>query len=170
MRKIGLILGFLLSSFMLLSQEGDTTGVEYPKPYVVDGDTIGAILTIDQLNKIDKDDQLLKMYKDLLSSYEETDDFCISIVDDYEEQITSYEVKVGELKKNLKDKDIVISKLREKVALYEENEGSYEEKLNNKDEIINEKDEVIDGMKKKMLWGGIGAGLTVILVIILAIL
>lgn len=170
MRKIGLILVFLLSSFILLSQSDSTDVQEYPKPYVVDGDTIGAILTIDQLNEIDKDDQLLVMYKDLLSSYEESDDFCISIVDDYENQISVYEVKVSELKKNLEDKDIVISKLREKVALYEENEGSYKEKLDNKDEIIEEQDEVIDGMKKKMLWGGIGAGLTIILVTILAIL
>jgi len=169
MRKISLILVFLISSFTLLSQTDTTEVEEYPKPYIVDADTIGGILTIDQLNEIDKDSQLLEMYEDLLASYKETDGFSISIIDDYEEKIGVYEVKVGELRNLIEEKDVVIKKLREKVGLHEDNETSYKEKLTNKDKIIEEKDEVIGDLKKKMTWGGIGAGVIIIVVTILVI-
>lgn len=172
MTKIGLMLTFLISTFVLFSQNIDSTKNEneYPKPYIVDGDTIGGILTIDQLKKVDKDEQLLDMYKDLLSTYKESDDFSISIIDDYENQISVYKVKVNELKQIISDKDIIISKLNRKVSLYEENEKSYEKTIENKDKVIKEKDIIIKNQKKKMIWGGIGAGALLILVTILSIL
>lgn len=172
MTKIGLMLTFLISTFVLFSQNIDSTKNEneYPKPYIVDGDTIGGILTIDQLKKVDKDEQLLDMYKDLLSTYKESDDFSISIIDDYENQISVYKVKVNELKQIISDKDIIISKLNRKVSLYEENEKSYEKTIENKDKVIKEKNIIIKNQKKKMIWGGIGAGALLILVTILYIL
>jgi hypothetical protein len=165
-----LLLVFILGLSFLTFSQGDSTQIqEYPKPYIVDGDTIGGILTIDQLQKIDKDKDLLVMYKDLLSSYKETDDFSLVIIDEYQNKISVLEVKVKEMKSIEGDKDNIILKLKEKISLYEENEDSYKKKLNNKDKIIDEKDKVIKKQRNKIIWGGIGAGVAIIIVTILAI-
>lgn len=169
MRKFLFII-FILSSFLSFAQDStDVYAQDYPKPYIVDGDTVGGILTIDQLHKIDKDQQLLEMYRDLLSSYQESDEFCIKIVDEYEDKISILNIKVEELKNIIGDKDMIISNLKDKVILYESNEEKYEEKLTNKDNIINEQGELIKKQRNKMIWGGIAAGVTIVIVTVLSI-
>lgn len=161
---------FILSSFLSFTQDSTDVNIQdYPKPYIVGGDTVGGILTIDQLHKIDKDQQLLEMYRDLLSSYQESDEFCIKIVDEYEDKISILKIKIEELQNIIGDKDMIISNLKDKVILYESNEGKYEEKLTNKDNIINEQGEQIKKQRNKMIWGGIAAGVTIVIVTVLSI-
>lgn len=161
---------FILSSFLSFTQDSTDVNIQdYPKPYIVGGDTVGGILTIDQLHKIDKDQQLLEMYRDLLSSYQESDEFCIKIVDEYEDKISILNIKIEELQNIIGDKDMIISNLKDKVILYESNEGKYEEKLTNKDNIINEQGEQIKKQRNKMIWGGIAAGVTIVIVTVLSI-
>lgn len=173
MKKLGLlilIIFILGMNFSSLSQDGDSSSVqEYPKPYIVNGDTLGGILTMKQLQKIDKDQQLLEMYRDLLSSYQESDEFCIKIVDEYDNKISVLNIKVEKLQSVIDDKDQIISNLKDKISLYEDNEDHYDKKLNNKDKIIEEKDKIIKEQRNKMIWGGIGAGIAIIIVTILAI-
>jgi hypothetical protein len=146
MRKILFIL-FALFSVTSYSQDY----------YIVNDDTLGIIITIDQAQKIDNDYELLELYQGLDMS----DTVYIKIIDEQEKEITTLKLSNEKLKEVSRDKTVVIDKLNSKIEIYEENQTLCKEKLDNKDEIIESKDKIIRKLKIQKFIGGIGGGVII---------
>lgn len=164
MRKFLTIL-FTFFILNLSSQEKE----KFPQFYIVNGDTVGITLSIEQAQKIDNDIELLELYKELSESYNFSDTIYINVVNDLEEKVANLEFKISMLESKNNDKNLIIDKLRDKIDLYVNNEDLYEKELDNKDEIISRKDKIIKKQKKNMLIGGISMGLAIIGSLILLI-
>lgn len=167
MKNYLFIMMIFISSFVF-GQSPDS--LEYPKPFIENGDTIGMIITIEQAQKIDNDYELLKMYEDLAFSYDQGDTVYLSVISKLEDQVSLMEVNIKTLKSVNGDKDLVISKLNEQISLYKDNESKLEKELENKDLIIDEKDNQIRKHKLQKFWGSVGSGIAIIGLTILLIL
>jgi len=163
MRKYLLIVMVLISS-IIYSQS------EYPKPYIVDGDTVGMIITLEQAQEIDNNFELLKLYEDLSFSYDKGDTVYLEVIGSMEEQIYVMKIEIETLKSVSSDKDSVIQMLKDQISLYKDNEEKYDQEIANKDLIIDEKDKQLRKNKIKMIFGGIGGGVAIIGLTILLIL
>lgn len=144
-----LILGIIISNVSISQNQINPLPESYPQYYVVNGDTIGAIFTIEQMQKIDNDLELLSLLEkkgincdSLIKSY-------IVVIDDYGKQVAILESTNASLEKISSDQKLMILNLKEQISNYKKDLELANAQLNAKDEIIVNKDKQIKHMKIK---------------------
>jgi peptidoglycan hydrolase CwlO-like protein len=93
---------------------------DFPAWFIHKGDTVGLIFTIDQVQKIDSDLELLSWLEKKGFTCDSTIAIYIKLVDDFEKQVTILKTTVSELNKDITDKNSQIKILKEKGEKYEE--------------------------------------------------
>jgi predicted RNase H-like nuclease (RuvC/YqgF family) len=160
------ILTFILSCLLTISvfgQSNDSTS--YPKYYVVNGDTLGVILTVEQLQKIDNDLEIKNLLEKSLIDCDSLSSQYIVVVSKLENRVTILEVKNSELMNATQQQDQIIKQLNLKVSNYEKDLNLCDEQSKKKDTIISNQKSTIN----KLLIGGgaLNLGLLVILAAII---
>ena len=82
-----------------------------PKYYVVDKDTVGIILTVEQVQKLDNDVELLELFKKLQLDCENVTTHYIKIINGLEEKVVLMEVSIKDLNNKSKEQDDLINNL-----------------------------------------------------------
>jgi predicted RNase H-like nuclease (RuvC/YqgF family) len=161
------ILAFIFSCLLTLSSFSQSTSdsTSYPQYYVVNGDTVGVILTIEQLQKIDNDLEIKNLLEKSLIDCDSLSSQYIVVVSKLENRVTILEVKNSELLKANEQQDQIIKQLNLKVSNYEKDLNLCDEQSKKKDTIISNQQSTIN----KLLIGGgaLNLGLLVILVAII---
>jgi len=123
---------------LLASLSNNLEIVDNPlKPIINEsGEIIGATLTIDQLQKIDNDAQLLDLYKKLNLQCEEKEFNYIKVVDDLEEIVGTLEVKNKTLKEVNSSQKEMIENLKLQVENWKKDVEKCDEQSSKKSEII----------------------------------
>lgn len=159
-----LILIFLIISTISFSQE-----IEYPR---YDIDSLGqkvVVMTIEQVQKLDNNSELLELFEQLNSQIGSYDSVCVKTINDKNIVISEQKILIDELKNSLDTKDSAIVNLQNQVTKYQVNEVIFSEQIENLNKQIDLKDEKIRKQKTRMIIGG-GIGGVSIIGLILGIL
>lgn len=154
-----LILSFLLilSSFSCFSQVNFSKD-NLPAYYIQNNDTIGVILTVKQLQKLDYDVELLSLLEQKGINCDSTIKKYICVLNDYNRQVALLEVKISTLEDIIYDKDEMIQNLKSQIINYQADITRAETQLQLKNEIIKNQEKRITKLKiQKAL--SIGGGL-----------
>lgn len=107
-----------------------------PKYYVVDKDTVGIILTVEQVQKLDNDVELLELFKKLQLDCENVTTHYIKIINGLEEKVVFMEVSIKDLNNKSKEQDDLINNLKKQVSNNEKDKALCDSILKNKDEEV----------------------------------
>ena len=149
MKKIILTLLLIIYSIIGFSQTGykilpvDTNSLT-PKYLVSINDTkidtVGIVITIDQAIKIEKDFELLALYKNMHIDCDSTVNYLIQVVDDYKHLNVLAEAKFKAYEMESVDQDNQIYNLKQQINIFKQ-------EILLKDGIISDKDKIISNDK-----------------------
>lgn len=127
-----------------------------PAFYVQNKDTIGVILSVDQLQKLDHDVELLNLLKIKGINCDSTIKKYVRVLNEYGKQVAILETKISELESVDDGKDQMINNLKIQVANYKADLDRSEIQLHLKDNIIKNQDGRISRLKlqKALTIGG----------------
>lgn len=168
MKKLTILIFTLLLSSSLYSQESpefwqmytdtvvesihDTNCIEVdkspfvlnpPQFYIIDGDTVGVILSVEQVQKIDSDLEMLKLFKQLDVKVQDVDNFYITVINNQNEKISILETTLKNIREQSTGQEDMISSLKRQLKIRTEQYELSEEQIFN-DSVI------IDGLKKDL--------------------
>ena len=126
---------------------------DFPQYVTKNDKTIGVILTIKQLQNIDSDLELLKLFKQLTIESKSIEEYYITIVNDQNSKIIVLEKTINELKSLSNDKDIIIEDLKNQVSKYKEVNELSDEQIQNDQIIIEELKSDLTKEKTKKIIG-----------------
>ncbi len=114
----------LLLSFVLINNISsqsliniDTTiSNELPNWFIHNGDTVGIVFSIEQVQKMDSDLELLYWLEKKGFTCDSTISVYVRVIDDYGKQITILKTTVSELSSQVDDKDSQIKNLKNQVS------------------------------------------------------
>jgi peptidoglycan hydrolase CwlO-like protein len=107
-----------------------------PKYYVVDKDTVGIILTVEQVQKLDNDVELLELFKKLQLDCENLTTHYVKIINGLEEKVVLMEVSIKDLNNKSKEQDDLINNLKKQVSNNEKDKALCDSISKNKDAEI----------------------------------
>lgn len=136
--------------------------------YVIknESDTIGIIFSVENVQKIDKDLELLEYFEKLSSQVDTTQYYYVSLVEDLNEKIELQRYKIINLVTENFKKDELIKKLRQDLSLSDTTIVNKDKEINNLNGIIIEKDEEIQKQRNWKIGTMIGGSVLLILVLI----
>lgn len=147
--------------------QSDTINVEtFPRAYVVNGDTLGIILSMEQAQRVDSDMELIQMYRELIMSYDELDTTYVGVIRVLDDKIEVLEIKVNEYIELDRKNNSIISNLKLQIDKYEENSDKCDEIISSEIDLRKENKKI----KKQRLWGGITGGSIIVGLILLLII
>jgi predicted RNase H-like nuclease (RuvC/YqgF family) len=162
MKKILLLITIL---FTLKSQ---ISAQDFPKLYVVKGDTVGVIFSIQQAQKVDNDYELLRLLKQAKVMSDRTDSVYIMIVDNFGKQVVEYKLKVSTLESLVSTQNEQIKNLKDQIEKYQRDSFLANEQSLRKDTIINNNKKEIRKLKtQKFLGFTFSGGLIGIIILLL---
>jgi hypothetical protein len=166
MRNILSILFLFLVSFGY-SQNIRLDRNEIPA-YVIknQSDTLGIIFSIENVQKIDKDLELLEYIEKLNSQVDTAQYYYVSLINDLSEKVELQKYKILNLTSETFKKDELIKKLKIDIALSDTTIVNKNIEINNLNTIIVEKDEEIQKQKNLKIGAIIGGSILVLLVLI----
>ena len=146
-----LLLGLMISTLAISQSQSMPTDSEslYPQYYIENGDTIGGIFTIKQMQKIDNDLELLCLLEQKGTNCDSVIKSYIVVVDEYGKQVAKLEIINTSLEKINSDQKLMISNLNTQISNYKKDIELANTQLKIKDEIITNKDKQIKRMKIK---------------------
>lgn len=156
---LSLIVGFICS-FSLFAQVSKP--IEYPRFETDSNGQQIVLMTIQQAQALDNGTDLLALLEKLNTQMGDYDSVCVKVINDKEAVIASQKIEISKLKESLNNKDQQIKSLQGEVASYLKKILILEDQLTNRQQVIDEKDSQIRKMKTKMIFGGIGGGVTII--------
>lgn len=157
MKSILLFL-FTLVSTCLYSQAVD---VELPRYYIVQNDTVGIIISVEQAQKIDNDLEIKKLLELSMIKCDSLSNQYVVVVDKLNKQVAILELKINELNNASSTQNKMIGELKAKIDNYSKDLKLCDEQNKKKDEIISNQKKTI----RKLTWGG-GTGVVALLVVI----
>lgn len=136
--------------------------------YVIknESDTIGIIFSVENVQKIDKDLELLEYFEKLSSQVDTTQYYYVSLVEDLSEKIELQKYKIINLVTENFKKDELVKKLRQDLSLSDSTIVNKDKEINNLNDIIIEKDEEIQKQRNWKIGTMIGGSVLLILVLI----
>ena len=102
---------------------------QYPAWFIHKGDTVGLIFTVEQVQKIDSDMELLSWLEKKGFTCDSTISVYIKVIDEYKKQVTIFETTISELKNQISDKDSQINNLKKTVQNWENDFKLAEEEI-----------------------------------------
>ena len=154
MRIIFLILSLFIT-INVFSQEIDTISTEtntesvvfnkenLPQYFIQNGDTIGVILTVKQLQILDNNTDLLELFEKKGLKCDSLDSYYVAVIDEQDRKIHIQEVKIENLNQQLDNQKSQINNLKQQVA-------SKILELDLATQQLDNKDEIIEGLKKDL--------------------
>lgn len=155
------ILTFVLTCLLTVSAYCRIDTTSYPKYYVVNNDTVGVIITIEQAQKIDNDLEIKNLLEKSLIDCDSLSSQYIVVVDKLEKRVAILEVKNSELLKATSQQEMIIGKLNDKIKNFEKELILCDEQGKKKDQIISNQNKTIN----KLLIGGGALNLGLIIII-----
>jgi uncharacterized coiled-coil protein SlyX len=119
-----------------------------PSYYVVNGDTVGIILTIEQAQKLDNDEELLDLLEEMKISCDSTIKHYIIVVNKYERKVATLEIKAKKLEEVRDGQKKMIDNLNQQILNYQTDLKKAEDQLKLKDEIIKNDEQMISNLNK----------------------
>lgn len=169
MKKILTITILILSSIFAFSQPIDKDNL--PAYYVsADGDTLGILLSIEQVQKLDNDGELLKLFELLSIKCDSLDTYYVAVINKMNDKIELYKLETDNLNKQIKEKDDMIDDLKLQVKNRQENIDFSDMQLVKKDSIITDLNKDLEKQKLKSIVGWTGTGLFAAITIFLSIM
>jgi hypothetical protein len=156
MRKIITIIFLLVGSINLYGQE-DT----YPRYYIQNGDTLGVIYSIDQVQKIYNDQVLLSLFKDMRIGCDSLMKKYLVIVNEYEQKQLVDKSLIEQYEKERKNQEQTNQTYLTKIDNLEKDSKKCDDQKGLKDGQIKDLDEVVKQLRKERNWligGTIGFG------------
>lgn len=120
---------------------------DLPSYYIQNGDTIGVIISVNQLQKLDYDVELLNLLEKKGINCDSTIKRYISVVNEYGKQVALLETKIQKLESINSDKDSMISNLKSQILNYQSDLSRAEVQLQYKDQMINNQEKRITKLK-----------------------
>jgi hypothetical protein len=163
MKKI--ILTFIVSLISLFAFSQDSTNrdsLKFPSWFVVEGDTMGIIFSLEQAQKIDNDLEMKALLEKKGYACDSTLSKFIKLVDEKTAFISSLDLKIKSLQDLLKDKDLSIDNLNSRISNLNLDVIFSNQQLTRKDGIIQNKDVQINTLKVQRAWA-IGGGVSALL-------
>jgi hypothetical protein len=163
MKKI--ILTFIVSLISLFAFSQDSTNrdsLKFPSWFVVEGDTMGIIFSLEQAQKIDNDLEMKSLLEKKGYACDSTLSKFIKLVDEKTAFISSLDLKIKSLEDLLKDKDLSIDNLNSRISNLNLDVIFSNQQLTRKDGIIQNKDVQINTLKVQRAWA-IGGGVSALL-------
>lgn len=127
-----------------------------PAYYVQNNDTIGVILSVQQLQKLDYDVELLDLLKQKGIDCDSAMKKYVCVVNEYGRQVAILEANISTLKELNDGKDDMIKNLKLQVATYKADLDRAQIQLHLKDDIIKNQDKRISKLntQKALIIGG----------------
>jgi hypothetical protein len=129
-------------------------------------DTLGIIFSVENVQKIDKDLELLEYIEKLNSQVDTVQYYYVSLINDLNEKVELQKYKIINLTSEIFKKDELIKKLRKEIALSDTTIVNKNIEINNLNTIIVEKDEEIQKQKNLKIGAIVGGSILVLLVLI----
>ena len=153
----------ILFSILFLSSFGQYENIRIDRPelpaYLIanESDTIGIVFTILDVQKIDKNLELLEYMEKVNSKIDTSQYYYISLVGDLEMKVELQKNKIINLVSQSLIKDRMIDDLKSQLKLSDEKSKNLQDVSDNKDSIIGEKDKEIGKQKTlKFIYGTLG--------------
>lgn len=157
------ILTFALTFLLSLSAfcQSTTDSTSYPRYYVVNGDTVGIILTVEQVQKIDNDLEIKNLLEKSLIDCDSLSSQYIVVISKLENRVAILEIKSNELLSANQKQDQIINRLNAEIANYDKDLKLCDEQGKKKDTIISNQQSTIN----KLMFGGgaLNVGLMIII-------
>lgn len=115
MKRLLLALGLILTSMLGFSQT-PFVKEDLPQYYVQNGDTIGILLTIEQVQKLDNNSELLGLFEKLSIKCDSLDTYYVGVINKMNDKITILNLKVTKQDEAMKKQDDMVKDLKSKVA------------------------------------------------------
>jgi hypothetical protein len=129
-------------------------------------DTIGIVFSIDNVQKIDKDLEVLEYFEKLNSQVDTAQYYYISLIEDLGEKVELQKYKIINLTSENFKKGEMIRKLKKDIALSDTTIVNKNKEIDNLNGIIIEKDDEIQKQRNWRIGTMIGGGVLLILVLI----
>jgi hypothetical protein len=153
---------YLFSFFVLLNTINCFGQQEsYPKYYIQNGDTLGVVYSIEQVQKIYNDEVLLSLFKDVRLGCDTVLKKYFVLINRYEQKQLIDKALFEQYEKSLKEKSLETNGYIKKISNLEVDIKKCEEQKGLKDGQIQNFQEIIDQMKVQRNWllgGTIGFG------------
>jgi hypothetical protein len=147
--------GLILSIFMIFSIIGFSQ--EYPMYIKDESGKDVVILTIEQVQKLDNQTDLIPLYEKLVGQGNISEDICLKVVNEKEQVIAKQDLIIKNLDNLTNNKDEQIKNLKEQINNYIAKEILFNKEIENKDKEINLHLDKINTLKGKVwITGGIG--------------
>lgn len=131
---------------------------ELPTWFIYKGDTVGLVFSVQQVQKIDSDLELLSWLEKKGFTCDSTISAYIKVVDELGKQVTIFKTSVEELNGKLQDKDKQINNLKTQIAKKQEEIDLANKQIADFQTITNNNNIRISNLKlQRNLW--IGGGL-----------
>jgi len=136
--------------------------------YVIknESDTIGIVFSVENVQKIDKELELLEYFEKLNSQLDTTQYYYLSLIRDLGDKIELQKYKIVNLSTENFKKNELIKKLKKDLSLSDSTIVNKDKEINNLNDIIIEKDEEIQKQRNWKIGTMIGGGVLLILVLI----
>lgn len=162
MRSLILIFTLIFTiPFTFCKSLNNSDSTEYPRYYIVNGDTLGVILTVEQVQKIDNDLELKILLEKSLIDCNSLSSQYIVVISNLENRIAILELKELELYNVNNTQSQIINKLNTEISIYNKELSLCDEQGKNKDSIIKNQKKTIT----KLIIGGAAETLLMLITI-----
>lgn len=115
MKRLLLTLGLILAVMLGFSQT-PFVKEDLPQYFVQNEDTIGILLTIEQVQKLDNNSELLSLFEKLSIKCDSLDTYYVGVINNMNDKITILDLKVAKQDEAMKKQDDMVKDLKAKVA------------------------------------------------------
>jgi ElaB/YqjD/DUF883 family membrane-anchored ribosome-binding protein len=145
----------ILSIFMIFSMIGFSQ--EYPMYIKDESGKDVVILTVEQVQHLDNQTDLIPLYEKLVGQGNVSEDICLKVVNEKEQVIAKQDLIIKNLENLTNNKDEQIKNLKEQIDNYIAKEILFNKEIENKDKEINLHIDRINTLRGKVwISGGIG--------------
>jgi peptidoglycan hydrolase CwlO-like protein len=141
---------FLL--FFLIFFSGKIFSQNLPDYYIVNKDTVGIILPIDQVKRMKNDLELKVLLEDMMISCDSTINRLIIVVDDYEKRVVSLNATITKLDSSDKNKQEIINSLKKTLKEVKKDRDFCDSISAKKDTVIQNSEIIISDLKTQRKW------------------
>ena|ERR1035437_1454268 len=160
MRKLLLIISLLFMSMVGIAQ------IEYPHLSVENGKQV-VTFTIEQAQKINNDQELLKMFKVLNNDINADDSACVKVIDKQGNEIKGLKIEIQSLKDLNSENIDLITNLKDQIIEYKQKDILSTEEIDKYKLVVKEKDKQITKLKVQKAIGFIGGSSAIIALVYL---
>jgi hypothetical protein len=143
--------------------------IDYPRCDIDSNGQHIVIMTIQQAQSLDNATDLLNLLEKLNIQMIDYDSVCINVVNAKDKVIISQKLEINNLKESLDNKNQQIVILQNEISSYNKKISIMQDIIDNRQQIVDLKDKQIKKLKSNLIWGGIGGG-ALITVLILALI